>query len=106
MESGENLRDSALWSQEQPRRVSVVTGLVKSVRKLAGAEPRIPTPSQIEHGGGKSERDLVQQMAELRVNRKHLHEGGDDVCPRKHLFRAQLDALLGAFSIAFLLRST
>jgi hypothetical protein len=78
MESTEVLRDSVLWSAEQPHRTGVVTGLVRSVRKLAGAEPRIPTPSQVESGGGKSEHDLVRQMAELRVNRKALHEHADE----------------------------
>ena len=73
------LRDSVMWSAEQPRRVGVLTGFVKSVRKMTGVEPRIPTPSQVESGGGKTERDLVQQMAEIRVNRRALHDSSDPV---------------------------
>jgi hypothetical protein len=79
MESDEVLSDSFLWSKEQPHRVSMFTGFVKSVRKMAGAEPRIPTPSQVESGSGQMEHDLVRQIAEIRVNRKALHENADTV---------------------------
>lgn len=89
MESDEVLSDSFLWSKEQPHRVSMFTGFVRSVRKMAGAEPRIPTPSQVESGSGQMEHDLVRQMAEIRVNRKALHENADAVrCRCRHCSQA------------------
>ena len=93
MESEEMLKDSTSWSKAQPRRVSVFTGLLKSVKKMAGAESRIPTPSQVESGDGRSEHDLVRQMAEIYVNRKALHATQDPV-------------LLCAFAGMYSLRAT
>jgi hypothetical protein len=82
MESTEVLSHSAVWAAEQPHRTSYMGGFVRSVKKLVGSEPRIPTPSQVEAGGGKTEHDLVQQMAEMRINRKSLKDGADNVrCP-------------------------
>lgn len=90
MESEEVLSSSVGWSSARPHRTSVFTGLLKSVKKLAGAEPRIPTPSQVESGSGQSEHDLVRQMAEIYISRKALHDNPDPVrsalccacCPR------------------------
>jgi hypothetical protein len=79
MESDEVLRESADWSREQLKQVSVLTGLVTSVKKMTGLVPRIPTPSQVMHGSGKTEHDLVRQMAELRVSRRALHDHADEV---------------------------
>lgn len=85
MESEEVLSASTVWAAEQPHRTTVVTGFVKSMKKLVGSEPRIPTPSQVEAGGGKTEHDVVQQMAEMRISRKALHEGADSVRARARL---------------------
>jgi hypothetical protein len=68
-----------MWAAEQPHRTSYMGGFVRSVKKLVGSEPRIPTPSQVEAGGGKSEHDLVQQMAEMRINRMSLKDAADNV---------------------------
>lgn len=81
MESSEILRDSAMWAKEQVKHVGVVKGLLTSVKKMTGAVPRIPTPSQVLQGSGKSENDLVRQMAEMRVNRRSLQNHADPVRP-------------------------
>lgn len=80
MESSEVLRDSAMWAREQVKQVGVVGGLLNSVKKMTGAVPRIPTPSQVLQGSGQSEHDLVRQMAEMRVNRRSLQNHADPVC--------------------------
>lgn len=80
MESSEVLRDSAMWAREQVKQVGVVGGFLTSVKKMTGAVPRIPTPSQVLQGSGQSEHDLVRQMAEMRVNRRSLQNHADPVC--------------------------
>jgi hypothetical protein len=79
MEASEVLRASSDWSKEQIKKPGLVTGLFTSVKKLAGAVPRLPTPSQVMQGSGKSEHDLVRQMAEMRVSRRALHDHADAV---------------------------
>lgn len=81
MESSEVLRDSALWARDQVKQVGVMGGLLTSVKKMTGAVPRIPTPSQVLQGSGQSEHDLVRQMAEMRVNRRSLQNHADPVRP-------------------------
>ena len=79
MESSEVLRDSSDWTKEQLKKPGLVTGFFTSVKKLAGAVPRLPTPSQVMQGSGKSEHDLMRQMAEMRVSRRALHDHADVV---------------------------
>ena len=78
MEVTEVLRASADWTREQPYKAGRMSGFVQSVKKMAGVEARIPTPSQVESGTGKALHDFVRQVAELQVNRKKLHDSASE----------------------------